>query len=131
MPAAMEIVLIIFNIELFQLLVDGLVWYMVFNATFNKSFFNEVVHTSYFFFWGGGGMMFNATFNNISVIYRGGQFYWWRKPEYPDKSTDLSKFTDKLYHIVLYRVHFGMCGLELTTLLVRCTRYNISDIFCQ
>ena len=26
-----------------------------------------------------GGMMFNATFNNISVIC-GSQFYWWRKP---------------------------------------------------
>ena len=25
-------------------------------------------------------MVFNATFNNISVIYRDGQFYWWRKP---------------------------------------------------
>jgi len=28
-------------------------------------------------------MVFNATFNNISVtnVYRGSQFYWWRKPE--------------------------------------------------
>jgi len=34
-------------------------------------------------------MMFNATFNNISVKYHGGQFYWWRKPEYPEKTTDL------------------------------------------
>ena len=32
--------------------------------------------------------------NNISVIYRGGQFYWWRKPEYHEKS-DLSQVADK------------------------------------
>jgi hypothetical protein len=29
-------------------------------------------------------MVFNATFYNISVIL------WWRKPEYPEKTTDLS-----------------------------------------
>ena len=23
-------------------------------------------------------------------LYRGGQFYWWRKQEYPEKTTDLS-----------------------------------------
>jgi hypothetical protein len=31
-------------------------------------------------------MVFNATFNNFSAIYRGGQFYWWRKPEDPEKT---------------------------------------------
>jgi hypothetical protein len=31
--------------------------------------------------------VFNATFNNISVIS-------WRKPEYPEKTTDLPKVTD-------------------------------------
>jgi len=29
-------------------------------------------------------MVFNATFNNIS-IYRGGQFYWWTRLAYPEK----------------------------------------------
>ena len=31
-------------------------------------------------------MVFNATFNNISAIYRGGQFYWCKKPENPEKN---------------------------------------------
>jgi hypothetical protein len=28
-------------------------------------------------------------------------FYWWRKPEYLEKTTNLSQFTDKLYHNVV------------------------------
>ena len=62
--------------------------------------------------------MYYANIEN-KKLYRGGQFFWWRKPECPEKTTALSQVTDKLY-----RLHFAMNWVRITTLVMIGTDYT-------
>jgi hypothetical protein len=55
-------------------------------------------------------------------LYRGDKFYWWKKPEYPKKTTHLSEVTDKfLSQNVVWNTHLHEWDSNSQLLVVKGT----------
>ena len=61
-------------------------------------------------------MVFDATW--IFQLYGGDQFHWWRKSEHSENTTELSYVAEKLYHIMLNRIHLTTSGIRHHNLVI-------------
>ena len=53
--------------------------------------------------------------STIFQLYHGGQFYWWKKAEYLEKTIDCRKSLTTFFAyilVILYRVHLAMSGVR-------------------
>ena len=64
--------------------------------------------------------------STIFQFYCGGQFYWWRKNGVLGENHQRAEVTDKLYHIMLYRIPLVCAGFEITPLVVIDTDSTVS-----
>jgi hypothetical protein len=49
--------------------------------------------------------------------YHGDQFQWWKKPEYPERTTDHGQATGKFYHLLLRSSDYLFVIIYLQTFL--------------
>ena len=62
--------------------------------------------------------------STIFQLYRGGQFYWWRKPDNPEKITDLSYICMSLTNFITWGDSNSQILCFKLTFQIHCVYYN-------
>jgi hypothetical protein len=100
------------DIEIWRIIILHIIWsfcgnvHCVYGSNHSWNDYNNLTIIASLLGW---DMVFNATFNNISVLLRR------RKPEYPEKTTNMSQVTYKLDQMMCWigsmvknAIYFGL-----------------------
>jgi hypothetical protein len=63
------------------------------------------------------GLWYLTPFSAIFQLYRDGQFYWWRTPEYSEKTTDLSQVANILMMILVLCIYMALKNSDIHTMM--------------